>query len=299
MKVLSMIWVFVLLLVLMPTLGFAFTTSFNADELLVKYTLGTQPAIAKGKLEKIGWKRIKLDSDKDISREMIILQENSNIISVEPNYYGEFLSMPNDPYFDDQWYLPNVNVPEAWDISLGSGVVIGLIDSGVDLMHQDLADNVLPDGWDFADNDADPSDGLGHGTAVCGIIAAIQNNNSGISGTAPGCMILPLKISSGTSDLFEAASVAEAIVYAADYGVKIINLSLGWSDEEPQVIADAINYAVQKGYCLLPQQAMFMVVRFTSLLTMRMLLQFRQRIRMMLMYLQLLDLSLIWFPQEV
>jgi subtilisin family serine protease len=64
-------------------------------------------------------------------------------------------------------------------------------------------------------------------------------------------MILPLKISSGTSDVFEAASVAEAIIYAADYGTKIINLSLGWSDEEPQVITDAISYAVNKGTLLI------------------------------------------------
>ena len=226
-------------------------STFNSEELLVKYSTYTPHEIGNNNLEKIGWAKIKVNSGKDINKEMVILQANANIIKVEPNFHGEFLSIPNDPLFEDQWYLPNISLPSAWDISLGSGIIIGLIDSGVDLLHSDLTSNLLLDGWDFGDSDDDPYDGLGHGTAVCGILAAVQNNHLGISGTAPASMILPLKISPGTSDVFEAASVAEAIIYAADYGTKIINLSLGWSDEEPQVITDAISYAVNKGTLLI------------------------------------------------
>ena len=65
---------------------------------------------------------------------------------------------PNDPAFDQQWYLPNINAPEAWDKSVGARVVIGLVDSGVDLDHEDLADNLLTVGWDFGDDDDDPKD---------------------------------------------------------------------------------------------------------------------------------------------
>ena len=223
---------------------------YKPEELLIKYKTGTLPKIGESKLEKIGWVKIKVESGQGISSELAVLRANSNIINIEPNYYGEFLSIPNDPSFDNQWYLPNINAPEAWDISLGSGVVIGLIDSGVDLMHPDLTDNVLPGGWDFGDDDDDPSDELGHGTQVCGVIAALQNNYTGISGTAPESKILPLKISEEGTGYFTAATVAEAIIYAADYEVKIINLSLGWINEEPQILTDAIDYAVSKGILL-------------------------------------------------
>ena len=250
MKTSLMVWIFLLFgLFSAPEIGF--TTPFSSGELLVKYKAGMHMAAGKGLLKKIGWVKIKIDSGKNINREMMILKANSNVIDVEPNYYGEFLLIPNDPFFVNQWYLSDINVPEAWDISLGSGVLIGLIDSGVDLAHQDLADNLLPDGWDFGDYDDDPSDELGHGTKVCGVIASIQNNDIGISGCAPEATILPIKISLGNTGSFTDVTVAEGIIYAADYGVKIINLSLGWNDDNThQVVRDAIDYAIERGVVL-------------------------------------------------
>ena len=228
--------------------GIGFTTPFSSGELLVKYKAGVHMAAGKGQLKKIGWVKIKIDSSKDINQEMMILKANSNVIDVEPNYYGEFLFIPNDSFFDMQWYLPDIQAPEAWDISLGSGVLIGLIDSGIDLMHQDLADNLLPDGWDFGDDDDDPNDLFNHGTKVAGVIAAVQNNGIGISGCAPEVAILPVKISQGSTGSFTDETVAEGIIYAADYGVDIINLSLGWTDDNPhQVVRDAIDYSIARG----------------------------------------------------
>jgi subtilisin family serine protease len=178
------------------------------------------------------------------------LKKNPDIVCIEPHYYGEFLLEPNDPAFDQQWYLPNIESPDAWDKSLGKGVIIGLIDSGVDLDHEDLADNILPDGWDFGDDDDDPTDEYGHGTQVCGVIAAIQNNDLGISGIAPECKILPLKVNVGGLNEIEDTNAAEAIIYAADHGANIINLSLGWPEGEIPVITDAIDYAAGKGVLL-------------------------------------------------
>jgi hypothetical protein len=150
-----------------------------------------------------------------------------------------------------QWYLPDVKAPDAWKKSLGRDVVIGLVDSGVDMYHEDLADNILPGGRDFGDSDNDPSDEFGHGTMVCGVIAAIQNNDIGISGCAPEAAILPIKVSMESSDSFTEATVAEGIIYAADYGVSIINLSLGWDDDKPhQVVKEAIDYAIERGVVL-------------------------------------------------
>jgi subtilisin family serine protease len=260
------------LIITMITLTFqgnpASSASFVPGELLVKYKPGTCPKNLSGELGKIGWAKIKIDKSKPMSQVMIALKENLNVIHVEPNYYGEFLSDPNDPQFDQQWYLPNIEAPGAWDKSLGTDVIIGLVDSGVDLDHEDLADNIwinpdeIPDngedddgngyiddvnGWDFGDDDDDPTDEYGHGTMVCGVIAAIQNNEIGISGIAPQSKILPLKVSESGSPI--ASAVAEAIIYASDHGAKIINLSLGLG-EDSQAVTDAINEAVAHGVLL-------------------------------------------------
>jgi thermitase len=228
----------------------AFATSFVPGEVLVKYKKGSYPTGLTGELAKIGWAKIKVESSKRMSQAQTAFKKNPDILLVEPNTYGKFLLEPDDPYWGEQWYLPNIEAPAAWDTSKGTGVIIGLIDSGVDLDHEDLADNILPDGRDFGDGDDDPGDELGHGTQVCGVIAAIQNNGIGISGIAPESLILPLKVNRGSSGTVQADAVAEAIIYAADYGAQIVNLSLGWDDWEPQIVIDAITYAVEKGVFL-------------------------------------------------
>jgi len=242
---------FITLIAIVLPGGTAFSASSAPGELLVKYRTGVYTKNLKGELGKIGWARIKIESNRSKSQAIRTLKKNPDIVRIEPHTYGEFLLEPNDPAFDQQWYLPNINAPEAWDKSLGTGVVIGLVDSGVDLDHEDLADNILPDGWDFGDDDNDPTDELGHGTQVCGVIAAIQNNDLGISGIAPECKILPLKVNVGGLNEIEDADAAEAIIYAADHGANIINLSLGWPEGEIPVITDAIDYATGKGVLLI------------------------------------------------
>ena len=231
----------------------AFAASFVPGEVLVKYRAGSSSHSLTGELGKIGWAKIKVENSKGVSRLQTDFDNDPDILLVEPNTYGEFLSEPNDPSFENQWYLPNIEAPDAWEKSLGDDVTIALVDSGVDPDHEDLAQNILPDGWDFGEDDNDPSDELGHGTWVCGVIAAIQNNSLGISGVAPGSKVLPLKISKEEEGdhVFTDETVAKAIIYAADYGVKIINLSLGWFDDEShQIVVDAITYAVEKGVLL-------------------------------------------------
>ncbi len=147
----------------------------------------------------------------------------------------------NDTYRSLQWGLDTVAAETAWPYTTGTGVVVGVVDTGVDGTHPDLAGQVLA-GADLVagtgDGRVDPD---GHGTHVAGIVAAVANNNLGVAGAAPGVKILPVRVldSSGsgwTSD------IANGITYAADHGAAVINLSLGGSDDDPAVAA-AVSYA--------------------------------------------------------
>ena len=93
------------------------------------------------------------------------------------------------------------------------------------MTHPEFAGRVIP-GWDFVNNDADPTDDNGHGTHVAGIIAAAMDNGNGSTGVAPGVTLMPVKaLSAANSGTW--ANVAAGIVYAVDNGAKVINLSLG------------------------------------------------------------------------
>jgi subtilisin family serine protease len=246
-------------------------SDYVPGELLVKYRPGISSKRLQGELGKIGWAKIKVERNRTMRQAMTDLKSDPDIILIGYNYYGEFLSVPDDPDFDQQWYLPNIEAPEAWDISLGQDVIIGLVDSGIDLDHEDLADNIwtnegeIPgdgidndsnghiddvNGWDFGDVDDDPTDTIGHGTKICGVIAAIQNNGLGISGTAPESKIIPIKVSTSSAPI--PSAVAEGIIYASDHGARIINLSLQLEEDPPVItlITDAVDYAVNNGVLL-------------------------------------------------
>ena len=227
----------------------AIASDYVPDELLVKYKPGFYPEGEDSYLKKIGWAVVKTESKRGFTTTRARLKKDPRIARVDYNCYGGFLSEPNDPEYDQQWYLPNIQAPDAWDISLGEDAVIGLIDSGIDFTHPDLTANILSEGYDFGDSDDDPTDLYGHGTKMGGVIAAIQNNSLGISGVAPQGKILPIKVSQGSTGTLTGSSVAEAIIYTTDQEARIINLSLFLTDESP-VVTDAVTYAVEAGVIL-------------------------------------------------
>ena len=167
-------------------------------------------------------------------------------------------TMPDDPYNDQSWWIKKADIHRAWDITSGnSEVLIAVIDTGVDYYHPDLKDNIdvnsgeihwngIDDdgngytddiyGWDVAgnqaglqDSDKDPMDVDGHGTHVSGIIAAVGNNGRGIAGVNWSTRILPIKVQADDANFFEDADVIEALYYARDRGVHIVNCSFGGS----------------------------------------------------------------------
>lgn len=153
-----------------------------------------------------------------------------------------------------QWHLTAMKAEEIWQISTGKGVVVAVIDTGVDASNPDLQGQVLK-GKDFAPGELgdEQTDYDGHGTGMAGLIAGTggARGGDGAFGLAPGAKILPLRIPDKAANLeadikqFNTA-VPAAIRYAADRGAKVINLSQAAS-EGSQQLTNAVKYALDKG----------------------------------------------------
>ncbi len=200
-----------------------------------------------------------LQRKRDTLRRIKALSARPDVRYAEPNPRRYLRAIPNDPFYEQQWHYPLINLPQAWDLTAGSAdVLVAVIDSGVLIGHPDLVANLDPndpDGVDFispldiandgngADENADDSgdaenpDGSAsfHGTHVAGTIAAASDNGVGVSGVCWRCKIMPLRalgVGGGTG-----FDIDQAVRYAAglpnDYGVApvrpaaIINMSLG------------------------------------------------------------------------
>ncbi|MBP1468791.1 peptidase S8 [Candidatus Chloroploca sp. M-50] len=157
----------------------------------------------------------------------------------------------NDPRFNEQWGLAKINAYDAWFITQGSpDITIAIIDTGVELAHDDLKQKVnTVDDYNFPANTDEANDESGHGTHVAGIVAAETNNQLGIAGVCPRCEILPLRVFDAPGQGAAIDNIANAIKYAADKEARVINLSLGYAADQAcsQTLADAINYAYEKG----------------------------------------------------
>ena len=217
-----------------------------------------------------------------------VYEQSPFVEAVEYNYLRPTLAdaiLPNDPKYPEQWSLPLMKLPQAWAIEKGDReVVIAIIDSGIDYTHDDLApkvwinpgevpENGLDDdgngyvddiyGWDFTDapnlqaegdyieGDNEPIDEKGHGTHVAGIAGAMPDNGIGIAGVAWECPLMAIRagLSLGGSSRMQDDDSAAAIVYAADNGASVINMSWG-SERRSFVIQDAIDYAYARGVVL-------------------------------------------------
>jgi subtilisin family serine protease len=173
------------------------------------------------------------------------LQRTGLFTYVERDYYAHTAAVPNDPSYGSQWYLPRIHSPQAWGITTGAAsVVIAVIDSGVDSTHPDLASKLVA-GWNFVGNNADTSDVLGHGTAVAGTVAAASNNNIGVAGVSWDSRIMPLLVVD-QNDFATYSDMAAAMQYAADHGVRIINISVGGTNMS-YTLQNAVDYAWNKG----------------------------------------------------
>ena len=207
-----------------------------------------------------------------LARARVLLLATGAVEYVEPLYIRQPQYQPNDPLADStltsltasQYYLKQIKAYRAWDITRGdSSIVIGITDGGVRLTHVELAPQIkhnyadpvngLDDdgdgyidnftGWDMANNDNDPGYDVSivHGTLVAGVAAARADNGLGLAGVGNKCRFLPLNIYPNTPTGHFAGF--EAVVYAADHGCQVINMSWGGPGGYSQFEQDAMTYA--------------------------------------------------------
>jgi len=170
---------------------------------------------------------------------------NKGVRYVELDGVAQVADVPDDPYFNEQWGMTKVQAPQAWDITHGSSdVIIAILDTGIDMDHPDLAAKIVAD-INFSDSPTSDYSGHDHGTHVAGITAAITDNGIEVAGLGYGCSLMNVRVLDDRGFGYF-SWIASGIIWAADNGADVINLSLG-SETPSTIMEDAVNYAWNKG----------------------------------------------------
>lgn len=223
--------------------------------------------------------RMNYDTSKysDVHEVVEALESLPEVEFAEPNYLVHTMAVEgeddevtyDDPLYSEQYGIPAVNLPKLWNVPTnGKRPIIAILDTGVDIEHPDLKDNVWTNeaessgmsgydddangfkddvhGWDFVNQTATMKDRNGHGTHCAGIAAAVGNNGIGIVGANPDALIMPITVmqSDGTGDV---ATIIKGIDYAVANGADVLSMSFGgysYSIAEEQALAKAYQKAV-------------------------------------------------------
>jgi len=248
---------------------------YAPGQLLVRFKPSVSTQFVNATLAEYGTEKIKRISQLNLYQVRIpdwvsveemayAISQNPEVMSAGPNYAARIAVTPNDPLFRYQYALNNtgqevgppgspsgkasadIKAPAGWEETEGKAeTVIAIIDSGIDFEHPDLKNKIISPGHDFANDDGDATDDNGHGTYVAGIAAADTNNNEGIAGVAWNCKILPVKVTDAEGNAWY-DDLIDGILWAADNGAHVINLSLG-GEESDDSLRDALKYAHDKG----------------------------------------------------
>ncbi len=183
-----------------------------------------------GAVEEISYLLVHFDPQADHVDALSRLAALSGVAEVWPDRVLYPSWQPNDPYFGSQMNLKQIGLESAWNRTRGDGVIVAVIDTGY-LMDglEDGAVNVL-DGWDFANNDDDPTDrcpDMGHGTHVSNTIAEATNNDLGTAGAAPSVTLLPVKVFADGAQGAADSDIVDGINWSVEEGARVMNLSLG------------------------------------------------------------------------
>lgn len=177
------------------------------------------------------------------------LKNNPHVKSAEQDRLVPSTLAVNDPYIGSAWHVGKIGADAAWDLAQGSGVTIAILDSGIDAAHPDLAPNLVG-GYNVYDSNTNLADVCGHGTSVAGAAAAVNNNAIGVAGIAGRARIMPVRVAykKATDGGCYAAysTVASGLIYAADNGARVANVSYGGVSTSSSVTS-AANYMKSKG----------------------------------------------------
>ena len=230
--------------------------SYVSDQVIVKFKEDVAPGLsAKIHLEsgtdllfrnkEIGFDVVKIKGG-SVAEAIEQYEKNPDVEYAEPNYIYSVQWTPDDPLFSShQWGPQKVRATSAWDVTKSNrSTRIAILDTGVQYDHPDLSGKVIL-GYDYVDDDWDPYDNHGHGTASAGIAAAVTDNARGVAGMAPNATIYAVRVldnkGDGTLD-----DVANGIIHAADNGADVISLSLGGRNDSI-TLKKAVDYAWNKG----------------------------------------------------
>lgn len=170
--------------------------------------------------------------------------EEGLLVSANDNAAG---GKVNDPLRSKQWNMDQINLPDSWATgrTAGEGVVIAILDTGIDESLEDLAETKFVKGYNFVDNNENTGDKNSHGSHVAGTASQSTNNGKGVVGVAYKSILMAVKVL-GDSGSGSSAGIAQAIHFVADRKVSVINMSLGGGRYDA-VMAKAVKYAHDKG----------------------------------------------------
>ncbi len=241
----------------------AFTESspdFVPDEIIVKFRDGVKefkilsilksPGITDVKSSYNNFFKVVKVNPGSAGPVISVLKNHPEVKYAEPNYIVRAYSVPNDEFYSLQWNFPMINLEDAWEKSTGEGVVVAVLDTGVNPNGKDgFGGRLLPGYNAFLGTEALWEDGNFHGTHVAGTIGQETNNGEGVVGVAYDAEILPVKVLTRVR-VGSLSSVADGIYWATDQGADIINMSLG-GDESSEIFEEAVNYAYNRGVILI------------------------------------------------
>jgi subtilisin family serine protease len=216
----------------------------SADPLAVTAAVSAAGGTELGRLDELDTRVVQAPAGRQAQFRQQLLA-SPQVLSVEEDGEARATLIPNDPLWWRQWSVRKVRGPSAWDVATGQGgPIVAVIDTGVDGSHPDLSGRLVP-GWNFHANSANTSDDADHGTAVAGIIAGVGNNGLGTAGLCWRCRIMPIKVL-GANGGGSWSNIAAGIVWAANNGARVINLSLG-GPTGSLALRDAVRYAIARG----------------------------------------------------
>ncbi|AHE97726.1 S8 family serine peptidase [Thioalkalivibrio paradoxus] len=212
----------------------------GVSEARLQQIIAAQGGQAVGRIDAINVREIQV-APQAVQAVAHALSRNPAIKFAEPDYLVELSqTMPNDPHYDNAWHLPKIEAPTAWTVSKGDGIVVAVLDTGIEAEHPDFAGKLVT-GWNAVSQNDDISDIHGHGTRVAGTVGAATDNAIGVAAVGWNAMVMPIRVSNRTDGAAYSSDMARGLTWAADNGAHVANMSyMSWQHSTVQSAAQHV-----------------------------------------------------------